>query len=167
MGGDLDVHRVAQPLELEGAALERLTVTEERGFRGVEENREAPGGEVVGREPAPAELDGTLHRVHHAEAEGMAALEFPHGKIQGYGEAVLGGSADARVREEDHVLGLKLNHDFSLHGALVRAPDFFHLGRVGHGLGLAVHDPGRIGPVSAKLQAGAVVTVEPGLYYPG
>ncbi len=37
----------------------------------------------------------------------------------------------------------------------------------GHGLGLAVHDPGRIGPVSAKLQAGAVVTVEPGLYYPG
>jgi len=37
----------------------------------------------------------------------------------------------------------------------------------GHGLGLAVHDPGRIGPVSAKLPAGAVVTVEPGLYYPG
>lgn len=37
----------------------------------------------------------------------------------------------------------------------------------GHGLGLAVHDPGRIGPVSAKLKAGAVVTVEPGLYYPG
>ncbi len=37
----------------------------------------------------------------------------------------------------------------------------------GHGLGLAVHDPGRIGPVSAKLKVGAVVTVEPGLYYPG
>lgn len=37
----------------------------------------------------------------------------------------------------------------------------------GHGLGLAVHDPGRIGPVSNKLKVGAVVTVEPGLYYPG
>lgn len=37
----------------------------------------------------------------------------------------------------------------------------------GHGLGLAVHDPGRIGPVAAKLKKGAVLTVEPGLYYPG
>jgi Xaa-Pro aminopeptidase len=37
----------------------------------------------------------------------------------------------------------------------------------GHGLGLAVHDPGRIGPVHAKLKPGAVLTVEPGLYYPG
>lgn len=37
----------------------------------------------------------------------------------------------------------------------------------GHGLGLAVHDPGRIGPMPAKLKRGAVLTVEPGLYYPG
>ncbi|MFI5337075.1 MAG: M24 family metallopeptidase [Opitutales bacterium] len=42
---------------------------------------------------------------------------------------------------------------------------FFH--GTGHGLGLAVHDPGRIGPVSALLKKGAVLTVEPGLYYPG
>ncbi|MBI2517359.1 MAG: aminopeptidase P family protein [Opitutae bacterium] len=37
----------------------------------------------------------------------------------------------------------------------------------GHGLGLAVHDPGRISAISAVLKAGAVLTVEPGLYYPG
>jgi Xaa-Pro aminopeptidase len=37
----------------------------------------------------------------------------------------------------------------------------------GHGLGLAVHDPGRLGPVSAPIKLGAVLTVEPGLYYPG
>ena len=42
---------------------------------------------------------------------------------------------------------------------------FFH--GTGHGLGLAVHDPGRIGAVSAILKKGAVLTVEPGLYYPG
>jgi Xaa-Pro aminopeptidase len=43
---------------------------------------------------------------------------------------------------------------------------FFH--GTGHGLGLEVHDPGRISPaVSAPLKAGSVLTVEPGLYYPG
>ncbi|HWA28974.1 MAG TPA: Xaa-Pro peptidase family protein [Lacunisphaera sp.] len=38
----------------------------------------------------------------------------------------------------------------------------------GHGLGLEVHDPGRISPlVAAPLKLGSVLTVEPGLYYPG
>jgi len=38
----------------------------------------------------------------------------------------------------------------------------------GHGLGLAVHDPGRISPaVATPLKLGSVLTVEPGLYYPG
>jgi Xaa-Pro aminopeptidase len=40
----------------------------------------------------------------------------------------------------------------------------------GHGLGLAVHDPGtgsRLAPLAGPLKRGAVVTVEPGLYYPG
>lgn len=38
----------------------------------------------------------------------------------------------------------------------------------GHGLGLEVHDPGRISPAAAvPLKLGAVLTVEPGLYYPG
>lgn len=42
---------------------------------------------------------------------------------------------------------------------------FFH--GTGHGLGLAVHEPPRVSTVSYKLKAGSVVTVEPGLYYPG
>jgi Xaa-Pro aminopeptidase len=43
---------------------------------------------------------------------------------------------------------------------------FFH--GTGHGLGLAVHEAPRIsGSVSMELKQGAVVTVEPGLYYPG
>jgi len=43
---------------------------------------------------------------------------------------------------------------------------FFH--GTGHGLGLAVHEPPRInGSASSPLKAGTVVTVEPGLYYPG
>lgn len=43
---------------------------------------------------------------------------------------------------------------------------FFH--GTGHGLGLAVHEAPRMGAlVSMPLRKGAVVTVEPGLYYPG
>jgi len=43
---------------------------------------------------------------------------------------------------------------------------FFH--GTGHGLGLAVHEMPRMSPtISMPLNQGAVVTVEPGLYYPG
>ncbi len=43
---------------------------------------------------------------------------------------------------------------------------FFH--GTGHGLGLAVHEPPRVnGSATTPLQEGTVVTVEPGLYYPG
>ena len=43
---------------------------------------------------------------------------------------------------------------------------FFH--GTGHGLGLAVHEsPILSGAVDSILRRGAVVTVEPGLYYPG
>ena len=46
------------------------------------------------------------------------------------------------------------------------ATGFFH--GTGHGLGLAVHELPRLsGAVDSTLRKGAVVTVEPGLYYPG
>ncbi len=42
---------------------------------------------------------------------------------------------------------------------------FFH--GLGHGLGLEVHEPPRVNPRGARLRSGQVITVEPGLYYPG
>jgi len=42
---------------------------------------------------------------------------------------------------------------------------FFH--GTGHGLGLAVHEAPRVSPMANRLKVGQVVTVEPGLYYPG
>jgi Xaa-Pro aminopeptidase len=46
-----------------------------------------------------------------------------------------------------------------------RMQGFFH--STGHGLGLDIHEPPRIGPGEDILKAGQVVTVEPGLYYKG
>ena len=46
-----------------------------------------------------------------------------------------------------------------------RMQGFFH--GTGHGLGLDIHEPPRIGAVQSFLKTGHVVTVEPGLYYLG
>ena len=45
-----------------------------------------------------------------------------------------------------------------------RMQGFFH--GTGHGVGLDIHEPPRVGKTKAILQAGQVVTIEPGLYYP-
>jgi Xaa-Pro aminopeptidase len=42
---------------------------------------------------------------------------------------------------------------------------FIH--NLGHGVGLQVHELPTLGPSGVALDAGSVVTVEPGLYYPG
>ncbi|TVR49444.1 MAG: aminopeptidase P family protein [Puniceicoccaceae bacterium] len=59
---------------------------------------------------------------------------------------------------------------FEQHGYATRHGDkgsegFFH--GTGHGLGLDVHEPPRVSRMRSLLPAGTVVTVEPGLYYPG
>ncbi len=58
---------------------------------------------------------------------------------------------------------------FEQHGYMTgktagRMQGFFH--GTGHGVGLDIHEPPRIGSVDCLLQTGEVVTVEPGLYYP-
>ena len=42
---------------------------------------------------------------------------------------------------------------------------FIH--NLGHGVGLEVHELPTLGPSGGELAAGNVITLEPGLYYPG
>ena len=37
----------------------------------------------------------------------------------------------------------------------------------GHGVGLSIHEGPSVGPSDERLRSGNVITVEPGLYYPG
>ena len=70
-----------------------------------------------------------------------------------------GQTVDRSVRDLFDRHGFKTGRQ---HG---RMQGFFH--GTGHGVGLEIHEAPRVAPVSAVLQVGNVVTVEPGLYYHG
>lgn len=57
------------------------------------------------------------------------------------------------------------DHGFTTGEANGKMHGFFH--GTGHGLGLDVHEPPRVGGVDETMKEGMIVTVEPGLYYPG
>ena len=56
-------------------------------------------------------------------------------------------------------------HGFTTGRRNGRMQGFFH--GTGHGVGLEIHEAPRVSAVAEILQVGNVVTVEPGLYYPG
>lgn len=80
-------------------------------------------------------------------------------------EGALGQIRDgARVRDiHGAIHALFARHGFKTGRSGGRMQGFFH--GTGHGLGLEIHEPPRIADNDAVLEAGMVVTVEPGLYY--
>jgi Xaa-Pro aminopeptidase len=132
---------------------------------------------------------------HHTGAGPLAAGEpividiFPRSEATGYyadmTRTYVKGEADPAVREmyaavKDakaaalkeiragaggdavHQIAVDL---FAERGYGTGATGFTH--NLGHGVGLAVHELPTLGPSGGPLAAGAVVTVEPGLYFPG
>ncbi|MCJ7741508.1 MAG: M24 family metallopeptidase, partial [Methanoregula sp.] len=54
---------------------------------------------------------------------------------------------------------------FKDHGYDSNTRGFVH--NLGHGVGLQVHELPTVGPAGKTLASGNVITIEPGLYYPG
>ena len=73
-----------------------------------------------------------------------------------------GADGDAVHREVQATLE---QHGFQTGEVNGRLQGFFH--GTGHGLGLEIHELPRVSRVPTTLRTGNVVTVEPGLYYPG
>lgn len=98
----------------------------------------------------PSEAQRTLVEAVK-EAHGLA-ISLVRGGIQG---------------NKVHQAVKKLFKDLGYKTRLVKGvpTGFFHT--TGHGLGLEIHEPLRIGDSKVKFKPGNVLTVEPGLYYPG
>jgi Xaa-Pro aminopeptidase len=87
--------------------------------------------------------------VHEAQAVGCASIRA--------------GVNGSEVHEA--VQSVFEEHGFETGPANGGMQGFFH--GTGHGLGLDVHEPPRVSSIPDDLEEGMVVTVEPGLYYPG
>jgi Xaa-Pro aminopeptidase len=95
-------------------------------------------------------------------------------KLRRMYRAVLAGQQEAfariRAGEDGEAIHRAVHAAMEAHGfqtgeANGRMQGFFH--GTGHGLGLELHESPRIAKIPVALQAGNVVSVEPGLYYPG
>ncbi|MCY3868285.1 MAG: Xaa-Pro peptidase family protein [Gemmatimonadetes bacterium] len=98
----------------------------------------------------------------------------PSADLQNIYDAVLAGQnlvlASVRADADGQAIHRALtelfeNRNFETGNIDGRMQGFFH--GTGHGLGLEIHEPPRIGKTPETLCAGHIVTIEPGLYYPG
>lgn len=99
-------------------------------------------------------LSPQLRKMYDAVAEaqkiGIAAVK----------PGVSGAAVHAAVKDFFERRGFKTGRDAS-----GRPYGFIH--STGHGVGLEIHEEPRLSPSGSLLRPGMVVTVEPGLYYPG
>ncbi len=79
--------------------------------------------------------------------------------IKKLGPGVTGKKVHQSVQKYFTKLGYETRHKATF------VEGFFH--GTGHGLGLDIHEPPRVNLTGPRLHKGTVVTVEPGLYYPG
>jgi Xaa-Pro aminopeptidase len=106
---------------------------------------------------------------YHADMTRTVVNGEPSPEIQEMYEAVRDAKALAASMVRAGVTGADLHHAvvefFRDRGYESNTRGFTH--SLGHGVGLEVHEEPSLGPKGGVLVAGNVVTIEPGLYYPG
>ena len=109
------------------------------------------------------DITRTVVRGRASEAARSQFHSVREAQEKAVGAAVPGARGD-RIHELVRDCFVRNGHQTGDRGG--RMQGFFH--GTGHGLGLELHEAPRLGAGSADvLEAGNVVTVEPGLYYPG
>lgn len=98
----------------------------------------------------PPEVRKMLDAAKEAQKVGMETIR----------PGVTGAEVHAAVRSVFESRGFRTGRDAS-----GRPYGFIH--STGHGVGLEIHEEPRLSPSGGPLRPGMVVTVEPGLYYPG
>jgi Xaa-Pro aminopeptidase len=109
-----------------------------------------------------ADMTRTVVKGHASEALRRQYDAVLAGQLRGL-DLVRDGASGAAIHAE--VAATMAARGYVTGPAGGRLQGFFH--GTGHGVGLDIHEPPRIGPVDHVLRAGQVVTVEPGLYYVG
>jgi Xaa-Pro aminopeptidase len=95
----------------------------------------------------------TLKKMYKAVASAQELV------FKSAGNGARGDSIHRKVMKHLTALGFKTGKSKG------KMQGFFH--GTGHGVGLDVHEPPRISKTKCTLRTGNIVTVEPGLYYPG
>ena len=104
---------------------------------------------TVVKGPAPEAVHRLYEIVHRSQQQAL--------------EQIRAGADGRQIHQE--ILDLFTEAGYATGEKDGRMQGFFH--GTGHGVGLEIHEPPRMGLRGDTLQAGQVVTVEPGLYYLG
>lgn len=179
-----ELYRAGEPLTSEGvrrlihhALLDRDCVAEHTIVAGGEQGSDPHHegiGPLMAHQPIVIDIFPRSSRTRYfaditrTVVRGKASL-----RVKEMHEAVLQAQEKAVALIRDGADGAAVHHEVAMIFEQLGFPTgetngrmqgFFH--GTGHGLGLEIHEPPRIGKRGAVLRSGNVVTVEPGLYYP-
>ncbi|MDK2916076.1 MAG: Xaa-Pro aminopeptidase [Euryarchaeota archaeon] len=174
------LYRNGAPLTSEAVRAEMHTYLLAQGYRGVDTivscglDTALPHSPGTGplRENEPIVIDIFPQDEltgYHADMTRTVVKGEPSPEVREMYEAVRDAKANAASMLRAGAVGADLYRAtvefFRDRGYESNAQGFIH--SLGHGVGLEVHEEPSLGPQGGALVAGNVVTIEPGLYYPG
>ena len=99
-------------------------------------------------------------RANESQRKLIATVKKAHGNVL---DKLKGGISASKIHNEVQMFFEKNGYFTCKNGDIIEG--YFH--GTGHGVGLEIHEQPRLSSDGLNLKSGMVVTVEPGLYYPG